>query len=87
MEDLTSVAALDIVDILSKTDFISKGILFHMHWSMLKEWSPDTLGVLPEDRMQELLTGLTTQIDSDLDLSLKGAEPFSTNPTHSLYFI
>ena len=29
--------------------------------SLLKEWAADSLGVLQEDMMQELLTGITTQ--------------------------
>ena len=37
VEDLTSLAALDIEDILSKTNSISRGILFNVHQSMLKE--------------------------------------------------
>ena len=42
----------------------------------------NSLGVLPKDRMQELLTGVTTLIESDLDLSLTSAEPFQqTLPT------
>ena len=76
VEDLTSLAALDIEDILSKTDSISKGVLFNVHQSVLKEWGPDSLGVLPKDRMQEILTGVTTQIDPDLVSSLTSAELF-----------
>ena len=30
-----------------------------MQQSLLKEWGPDSLGVLREDTMQELLTGVT----------------------------
>ena len=82
VEDLTSLAALDMKDILSKTDSISRGVLFNMHQSVLKEWGPDSLGVLPEDRMQELLTGVTIQIDPDLVLSLTSVELFQqTLPT------
>ena len=66
MEDLTSLAVLDIKDILSKTSSISRGVLFNICQSVLKELGPDSLGVLPEDRMQELLTGVPTQIDPDL---------------------
>ena len=56
-EELTSLAAVDIEDILSKTNSISRGVLFNVHQSMLKEWGPVSLGVLLEDRMQELLMG------------------------------
>ena len=76
MEDLTSVAALGIKDTLSKTNSISRRVLFNVCQSMLKEWGPDSLGVLPEDRMQELLTWVTTQIDSNLALSLTSADIF-----------
>ena len=55
VEDLTSVAALDIMDILSKTDSISSGVLFNVHPSMLKEWG--LIGVLLGDMMEELLRG------------------------------
>ena len=44
-EDLTSVAALDIEDILTKTDSISRGVLFNVHQSVLKEWGPESLWV------------------------------------------
>ena len=38
---------------------ISKGILFNAGQALLKEWGLDCLLVLPEDTMQELLTGVT----------------------------
>ena len=60
-DNLTNLAAIDVDDLLSKTRGISKGVIFNVWQSLLKEWGPDSLGVLPEDTMQELLTGLTFQ--------------------------
>ena len=37
---------------------ISKGILFNVQQALLKEWGLDPLGVLLEDTMQELSTGV-----------------------------
>ena len=51
-EDLTSHTTLDVQDIVTKTHAISKGVLFNVHQSKLKEWRADSLGVLPEDMMQ-----------------------------------
>ena len=55
--NLTKVAALDIDNLLTKTSEISKGVLYNVRQTLLKEWGPDSLGVLPEDTMQELLIG------------------------------
>ena len=60
-DDLTKLATVDVEDILVKTGDISKGILFHVCQSLLKEWGADLLGVLLGDMMQELLMGVTTQ--------------------------
>ena len=57
-DNLTKVAALDINNLLTKTSGISKGVLYNIQQTLLKEWGPDFLGVLPEDTMQELLTGV-----------------------------
>ena len=38
---------------------ISKGMIYNIRQTLLKEWGPDSLGVLPEDTMQELLTGVS----------------------------
>ena len=58
-DNLTKLAALDIDNLFAKTQGISKGVLFNVQQSLLKDWGPDSLGVLPEDIMQELLTGVT----------------------------
>ena len=70
VEDLTSLAALNIEDVLSETQSMSRGILLNVRHSWLKEWGSDALGFLPEDMMQELLTGVTTENYQDLSLSI-----------------
>ena len=47
--NLTKQAVTDVDDLLSKTRGISKGIIYNVHQSLLKERGPDSLGVLPED--------------------------------------
>ena len=58
-DSLTKLAVMDVDDLLSKTRGISKGVVFNVCQSLVNEWGPDSLGVLPEDTMQELLTGVT----------------------------
>ena len=72
-DNLTKLAALDIDNLLVKMQSISKGVLLNVQQTLLKEWGPDSLGVLPEDTMQELLTGVTFY-----------CSPFLT--THVYYF-
>ena len=48
------MAAMDIDSLLSKTPEISKGIIYNIHQSLLKDWRPESL---PEDTIQQLLTG------------------------------
>ena len=57
-DNLSTVAAMDIESLLSKTSEISKGAIYNIHQSLLKEWGPESLGVLPEDTIQQLLTGV-----------------------------
>ena len=65
-DSLTKAAALDIDNLLPKMPGISKGVLFNIWQALLKEWGPDSLGVLLEDTMQELLTGVTFNFLSSL---------------------
>ena len=58
-DSFTKVAALDIDNLLIKTPDISKGILFNIEQALLKEWGPGSLGILLEEIMQELVTGVT----------------------------
>ena len=60
-DNLTKLADIDVDDLVSKTRGISNGVLFNVWQSLLKEWGPDSLGVLWEDTMQELLTEVTFQ--------------------------
>ena len=57
-DNLSKVAAMDIDSLLFKTSEISKGVMYNIHQSLLKEWGPESLGVLPEDTIQQFLTGV-----------------------------
>ena len=50
-DNLPKLAALDMDNLFSKTKCISKGFLFNVQQSLLKDWGPDSLGVLLEDIM------------------------------------
>ena len=56
VDSLAKVAAYDVDKLFSKTSTISEGAVLNIHHSLLKEWDPESLGVLPEDVMQQLLT-------------------------------
>ena len=58
-DNIAKLTTLDIDNLFAKTQGISKGVLFNVWQALLKEWGPDSLGVLLEDIMQELLTGVT----------------------------
>ena len=52
-DSLAKVAAYDVVDkLFSKATTISEGAVLNICHSLLKEWGPESLGVLPEDIMQ-----------------------------------
>ena len=57
-DNLAKVAVIDIDSLLSKTSEISKGVMYNICQSLPKEWGPESLGVLPEDTIQQLLTGV-----------------------------
>ena len=61
---------MDIESLLSKTLEISKGVICNIHQSLLKEWGSESLGVLPEDTIQQLLTGVIVYFSSPLHFSL-----------------
>ena len=50
------VSAYDVDKLFLKTSTISDGAVLNIHHSLLKEWGLESLGVLPEDIMQQLLT-------------------------------
>ena len=56
VDSLAKVATYDVDTLFSKASTISEGAVLNIHHSLLKEWGPDSLGVLPEDMMQHLLT-------------------------------
>ena len=51
-DSLAKVAAYDVEKLFSKTSTVSEGAVLHIHHSLLKEWGPESIGVLPEDIMQ-----------------------------------
>ena len=51
-DSLAKVAAYDIDKLFSKASTISEGAVLNICHSLLKEWGPESLGVLPEDIMQ-----------------------------------
>ena len=52
VDSLAKVAAYDVNKLFSKTSTISEGTILHIGHSLLKEWGPESLDVLPEDVMQ-----------------------------------
>ena len=54
-DSLAKVAAYDIDKLYSKASTISEGAVLNIHHSLLKEWGPESLGILSEDVMQQLL--------------------------------
>ena len=89
-DNLTKLAVTIVDDLLSKTRSISKGIIYNVHQSLLKEWGLDSLGVLPEDTMQELLTGVTFQnylhFITSFFVSAGNNEPYQTIPNSFTLF-
>ena len=53
---MAKVAAYNVDTLFSKTSTISEGAVINICHSLLKEWGPESLGVLSEDVMQQLLT-------------------------------
>ena len=52
VDSLANVVAYDVDKLFSKASTISEGVVFNIRHSLLKEWAPESLGVLPEDIMQ-----------------------------------
>ena len=46
VDNLTKLAALDLDNLFAKTKGISRGVLFDVQESLLKDREPDSLGVL-----------------------------------------
>ena len=56
VDSLAKVAAYDVDKLFLKPPTISEGIVLNICHSLLKEWGPESLGILPEDVIQQLLT-------------------------------
>ena len=54
-DSLAKVAANDVDKLFSKASTISEGDVFNIPHSLLKAWGPESLGILTEDIMQQLL--------------------------------
>ena len=89
--DLTKLAATNVDDLLFKTKGISKGIVYNMHQYLLKEWGSDSLHVLPEDTMQELLMGVTLKnyhyLISSIFVFTGSNYPYQTIPNSSMIIL
>ena len=55
-DSLTKVATYDVDKLFSKASTISEVAVLNIWHSLLKEWGPESLGILPEDIMQQILT-------------------------------
>ena len=54
-DSLPRVAAFNVEKLLLKSSETSRGAIYDIHKSLVKEWGPESLGSLPEDCIQELL--------------------------------
>ena len=48
-DSLPKVAPYDVDKLFSKASTISEGAVLNICHSLLKEWGPESLGILPED--------------------------------------
>ena len=55
-ESLEQVTVHDIEKLLSKLSELSESLLLQLRQSLAKEWGPESMGTLPEDSIQKLLT-------------------------------
>ena len=56
MESLEQIAAFDVEKLLSKSTTLSENLLLQLWQSLTKEWGTGSVGILPEDLIQKLLT-------------------------------
>ena len=56
MESLEWIATFDIEKLLSKSTTLSENLLLQLQQSLTKEWGTGSVGILPEDFIQKLLT-------------------------------
>ena len=56
MEILEQIAAFDVEKLLSKSSTLSENLLLQLRQSLTKEWGTGSVGTLPKDFVQKLLT-------------------------------
>ena len=56
MENLEQIAAFDVEKLLSKSSTLSENLLLQLRQSLTKEWGTGSVGTLPKDFVQKLLT-------------------------------
>ena len=56
MESLEQIAAFDIEKLLSKSTTFSENLLLQLQQYLTKEWGTGSIGILPKDFVQKLLT-------------------------------
>ena len=56
MESLEQIAAFDVEKLLSKSATLSENLLLQLWQSLTKEWGTGSVGILPKDFIQKLLT-------------------------------
>ena len=55
-ESLKHIAAYDVEELLATSSGLSESLLLQLRQSLSKEWGPSSVGILPEDSIQKLLT-------------------------------
>ena len=56
MESLEQIATFDVEKLLLKSATLSENLLLQLRQSLTKEWGTGSVGTLPEDFIQKLLT-------------------------------
>ena len=56
MESLEQIATFDVEKLLSKSATLSENLLLQLQQSLTKEWGTGSVGTLPKDFIQKLLT-------------------------------
>ena len=56
MVSLEQIAAFNVEKLLSESATLSENLLLQLRQSLTKEWATESVGTLPEDFIQKLLT-------------------------------
>ena len=56
MESLEQITTFDMAKLLSKSATLSENLLLQLRQSLTKEWGTESVGTLPKDFVQNLLT-------------------------------